>query len=179
MDDEDEDEEEIIIPQQVVIEEYDDEPDEDDEEEAEADDTFTKKGTEDRAFVDQQAKDYDEMKKRKRDEIAHLKQARLNAQAKLSKKQRELTALEIQIRKSEYIDTRERVAGAREEAEHHGDVTRADRADVEIDEIKKENKDDAEELKHNQLLSEVKALRDVDTEAARKISLLEHDLLRS
>ena len=176
--DDEEEEEEIVIPQQIVIEEYDDDTDEEDED-GQADDTFTKKGTDDRAFVDQQAKDYDEMKKRKRDEIVRLKQARLNAQAKLSKKQRELTALEIQIRKSEYIDTRERVAGAREEAEHHGDVTRADRADVEIDEIKKENKDDAEELKHNQLLSEVKALRDVDTEAARKISLLEHDLLRS
>ena len=177
MDDEDEDE--IIIPQQVVIEEYDDEPDEGDEEEAEADDVYTKKGTGDRAFVDQQAKDYDEMKKRKRDEIAHLKQARLNAQAKLSKKQRELTALEIQLRKSEYVNTRERVASAREEVEHHGTITREERADTEIEEIKKDNKDDEEELKHKALLVEVKALRDVDTEAARKISLLEHELLRS
>ncbi len=174
----DDEEEEIVIPQQIVIEEYDDDLDEEDEEE-QSDDTFTKKGTEDRAFVDQQAKDYDEMKKRKRDEIAHLKQARLNAQAKLSKKQRELTALEIQLRKSEYVDTRERVAGARKEVEHRGDMTREDRADVEIDEIKKENKDDVEELKHKELLAEVKELRDIDTEAARKISLLEHDLLRS
>ena len=175
----DEDEEEIIIPQQVVIEEYDDEPDEDDEEEAEADDTFTKKGTEDRAFVDQQAKDYDEMKKRKRDEIAHLKQARLNAQAKLSKKQRELTALEIQLHKSEYVDTRERVASAREEVEHHGTITREERADTEIEEIKKDNRDDLEEEKHRTLLLEVTELRNIDTEAARKISLLEHELLRS
>lgn len=168
------------MPQQIIIEGYDDDaPDEDDDEETETDDTFTKKGTDDRAFVDQQAKDYDEKKKRMRDEIAHLKQSRLNAEAKLSKKQRELTALEIQLRKSEYIDTRDRVAGAREEADHHGDITREQRADTEIEEIKKVNKDDAEDIKHKELLAEVKALKDIDTEAARKISLLEHDLLRS
>lgn len=176
----DDDEEEIVIPEQIVIEEYDDDvDDEEDEEEELTDDTFTKKGTDDRSFVDQQAKDYDEMKKRRRDEIARLKQARLNAQSKLSKKQRELTALEIQLRKSEYVDTRERVAGARKEVEHHGDMTREDHADVEIDEIKKENKDDAQEAKHKELLAEVKALKDVDEEAARKISMLEHELLRS
>lgn len=176
-DDEDEVEEyvEVAIPQQV-IEQYDDD---DEEEEEVADDTFTKKGTEDRAFVDQQAKAYDEMKKQKRDEIAQLKQARLNAQAKLSKKQRELAALEIQLRKSAYVETRERVASEREESERHGTITREERADTEIDEIKKENKDDAEETKHRELTAEVKALRDIDTEAARKISLLEHELLRS
>ena len=173
----DDEEEEVVIPQQIVIEEYDD--DDDDDDEAETDDTFTKKGTDDRAFVDQQAKDYDEMKRKKREEITHLKQARLNTQAKLSKKERELSALEIQLRKSAYVETRERVVDEREEREQRGNTSREVRADKEVDQIKKENKDDIEAEKHRTLLAEVVVLRDIDAEAARKISLLEHGLLRS
>lgn len=173
----DDEEEEVVIPQQIVIEEYD--VDDDNDDEAETDDTFTKKGTDDRAFVDQQAKDYDEMKRKKREEITHLKQARLNTQAKLSKKERELSALEIQLRKSAYVETRERVVDEREEREQRGNTSREVRADKEVDQIKKENKDDIEAEKHRTLLAEVVVLRDIDAEAARKISLLEHELLRS
>ena len=173
----DDEEEEVVIPQQIVIEEYD--VDDDNDDEAETDDTFTKKGMDDRAFVDQQAKDYDEMKRKKREEITHLKQARLNTQAKLSKKERELSALEIQLRKSAYVETRERVVDEREEREQRGNTSREVRADKEVDQIKKENKDDIEAEKHRTLLAEVVVLRDIDAEAARKISLLEHELLRS
>ena len=162
---------------------YDDDEIEDFEEETEeatADiESYQEKGTSDRALVDQQAKDYDEMKRKKRDEITHLKQARLNAQAKLSKKERELSALEIQLRKSAYTETRERVADEREESEQRGNVSREIRADKEVDQIKKENKDDIEEEKHRTLLAEVVELRNIDAEAARKISLLDHELLRS
>ena len=37
---------------------------------------YVKKGTDDRAFVDAQAKEYDEMKRKKRAELEHLKTER-------------------------------------------------------------------------------------------------------
>ena len=157
------------------IDEYAEESQHDDAQAA----AYEKKGTDDRALVDQQAKEYDEMKRRKREEITHLKQARLNAQSKLSKKERELAALEIQLRKSAYMNTRERVAEARIEVEQRGSATREDQAVIEVDEIKRENKDEIEDEKHRSLLAEVAALKNIDNEAARKISLLEHELLRS
>ena len=160
----------------------DDEFDEDEEGEelatTEADESYTKKGAEDRAFVDEQAKEYDEMKKRKRDELAVLKSRRLGAQSKLAKKERELHQLELEIRKSEYGDTRERVAGERAVLPEGEQAMREEKATREINELAKGNVQSENEIAHDVLLREVRALRSEVDEAARTISLLEHEILR-
>lgn len=166
--------EEIIVPE--IIDEEDGVGGEEEEDSA---DPYTQKGFDDRAVVDQQAKEYDEMKRKKRSEITQLKQARLTTQAKLSKKERELAAFELQLRKSAYLDTRARVAGERQDAEQRDNQTREVVADKEVEEIKRDNKEGTEDAEYRVLLEEVRTLRGIDTELARKISLLEHELLRS
>jgi hypothetical protein len=160
---------------------YDDEDeyqDESEPEQSQADLAFSQKGVADRAFVDQQAKEYDEMKKRKRDAIDALKHERLAAQSKLDNKQRELSALELRLRKDDYLETRERVASERND-QPEGEFAREQQADIDIGEMRKESEHAARNSEYEVKLSEVRALKAIVDESARKISILEHDLLRS
>ncbi len=157
-DEEDDDEGEIGLGQQVLD---------------------TKKGIDDRAFVDEQAKEYDAMKKRKRDELAALKQKRLAAQSKLSGKERALHALEIALKLDQYVETRERIAEQRSEVSEDAQIAREEKAEKEIEGVTKGNDRIAREGEYAALLAEVKVLRASADEAARAISLLEHELFRS
>ncbi len=163
---------------------YDDddefEEDEDIEETQSAAETeaYDKKGVDDRALVDQQAKDYDEMKKRKRDEIVALKSRRLNAQSKLSKKERELHQIELELRKSQYVDTRERILLERTALPEGEQAIKEEKAIREIKEVAKGNERDENAIRHETLSREVKELRLEVDETARTISLLEHAILR-
>ena len=165
---------------------YDDEDDDDDDEyeddgeiglNQQAQDA--KKGTDDRAFVDEQAKEYDAMKKRKRDELARLKQVRLAAQSKLSAKERKLHALEIALNRDQYVETRERIADERSEVSEDAQTAREEKAQKEIEGVTKANDRIVREGEYAALLAEVKELRTSADEAARAISLLEHELFRS
>lgn len=139
---------------------------------------YETKGKEDRAFVDQQSKQYDEQKKRQRDEIAKLKNTRLAAQSKLAHKEHELSALEILLRKDQYLETRERVRSGHEEAMHDEAFTREEKADVEVEEISRISDRAAREAEHDALKKECAVLKaDVD-EISRQISLLEYALIR-
>lgn len=140
---------------------------------------YETKGKEDRAFVDQQSKDYDEAKKKQRDEINRLKNTRLTAQSKLSHKERELASLELVLRKDQYLDTRERVKKEHEEAMHDETFTREEKADLEVDEINRTMDKETREAEHEKLKKECAVLKaDVD-EISRQISLLEYALIRS
>lgn len=139
----------------------------------------TKKGADDRAFVDQQAKEYDEMKKRKRDELAALKQERLALESKLGAKERVLHALEIKLKRGEYLDMRESIRNERSEVSADERTAREEKADKEIGVIAKDNEYAAIEAEHTELLTEVTALRNSADEIARAVSLLEHDIFRS
>ena len=161
---------------------YDEDEYEDEEGEIGVDEAtaaYAKKGTDDRAFVDQQAKDYDEMKRKKRAAIDSLKKDRLTAQSKFSSKQRELNTLEIALRQDHYVETRERVKDERDEAMREEKATREERADIEVEQIARAGDRNEREEKHKVLLEECAALKAVVDETARQISLLEHELLRS
>jgi len=151
---------------------------EDDEEETEVSDIYQTKGADDRAFVDAQAKEYDAMKKKKRDELTSLKQRRLAAQSKLSAKERALHQLELDLKKDTYIETRERVASDRAPQSEEDGLSREAHADREINEIGKMNERTQKELEYAELLRDVATLKGISDEAARTISLLEHELLR-
>ncbi len=160
---------------------YDDEDEDDDEGEIDMEQQVidAKKGTDDRAFVDEQAKEYDAMKKRKRDELAALKQRRLAAQSKLGAKERTLHALEIALKRDQYVETRERIADERSEVSEDAQTAREEKAEKEIEGVTKGNDRIERESEYATLLAEVKALRVRADEAARAISLLEHELFRS
>lgn len=160
---------------------YDDEDDDEDEGEIGLDQQVldAKKGTDDRAFVDEQAKEYDAMKKRKRDELAALKQKRLTTQSKLGTKERKLHALDIALKRDQYIETRERIAEERSEVSEDAQTAREEKAEKEIEGVTKENDRIEREGEYAALLAEVKELRTSAEEAARAISLLEHELFRS
>jgi hypothetical protein len=162
---------------------YDDEEDIEDEEYEigleQAAEAYDTKGKEDRAFVDQQAKEYDEVKKKKRDEITHLKNIRLTAQSKLAHKERELAALLLTIRKDQYLETRERVQDEREEAMHDEKFTREEKADLEVEGINREMDREDREAKHEELRKECAELKAHVDEISRQISLLEYELIRS
>lgn len=161
---------------------YDDDDDEDDDEGEiglEQQEIDAKKGTDDRVFVDEQAKEYDAMKKRKRDELAALKQRRLTAQSKLGAKERKLHALEIALKRDQYVETRERIAEERSEVSEDAQIAREEKAEKEIAGVTKGNDRIEREEEYATLLAEVKELRVSADEAARAISLLEHELFRS
>ncbi len=162
---------------------YDDEDDEEDEayelELEKVDEAYQSKGKDDRSLVDQQSKDYDEQKNRKRAEINKLKAIRLDAQSKFSHKERELTALELVLRKDQYLETRERVKSEHEEAMHDEAFTREEKADIEVSEISRESDRKAREEKHAELRRECAELKASVDEISRQISLLEYALIRS
>lgn len=160
---------------------YDDEDEDDDEGEIGLEQQVldAKKGTDDRAFVDEQAKEYDAMKKRKRDELALLKQKRLTAQSKLGAKERALHTLEIALKRDQYVETRERIAEERGEISEDAQTAREEKAEKEIEGVTKGNDRLVREEEYSALLAEVKGLRASADEAARAISLLEHELFRS
>ena len=161
---------------------YDEEEEDDDDNEiglGEDSEAYESKGKDDRAFVDQQAKEYDEMKKKKRDVITHLKNVRLDAQSKLSHKERELTSLELLLRKDQYLETRERVKDERDEVMHKDGFTREERADVEVEEINREMDRADRAAKHEELRKECAELKLRVDEVSRQISLLEYELIRS
>ncbi len=160
---------------------YDDEDEYEDEynsPEANAGVVYEEKGKSDRAFVDQQAKEYDEMKKRKNKELEVLKARRLSAQAKLATKERELHALKIDLRKEEFVDKRERVAKARQPLSEVSEMTREEKAVSEVEDIVNKNVEIERDTMHATLLREVSLLRIEVDEVARKISLMEHELMR-
>ncbi len=140
---------------------------------------YETKGKEDRAFVDQQSKEYDEQKKRQRDEITKLKNTRLAAQSKLAHKERELAALELVLRKDDYLETRERVKSEHENAMHEESFTREEKADVEVEEISRVSDKQAREAEHEALKKECATLKENVDEISRQISLLEYALIRS
>ncbi len=165
---------------------YEDEDEDEDEDDDDEDETGfdqqmedAKKGTDDRAFVDEQAKEYDAMKKRKRDLLAALKQKRLTAQSKLSAKERKLHALEIALKRDQYVETRERIAEERSEVSEDAQTAREEKAEKEIEVVTKGNDRIEREGEYAALLTEVKELHASADEAARAISLLEHELFRS
>lgn len=141
--------------------------------------SYEKKGTDDRAFVDTQAKEYDEIKRKKRAELEHLKTKRLSAQSKLSAKEHELSALELLMRKDDYLDTKERVRDAREEVSNDSVHEREETATKEVAVIANLIEHDTHEAKHTELLKEKTLLKSNVDEVARQISLLEHEILRS
>lgn len=140
---------------------------------------YETKGKEDRAFVDQQSKEYDEQKRHQRDEITKLKNTRLAAQSKLSHKERELAALELVLRKDDYLETRERVKSEHETAMHDEAFTREEKADVEVEEISRVSDKQAREVEHEALRKECAVLKAHVDEISRQISLLEYALIRS
>ena len=140
---------------------------------------YVKKGTDDRAFVDAQAKEYDEMKRKKRAELEHLKTERLSAQSKLSAKEHELTILELLLRKDNYLDTKDRVRDAREESTEASLRTREETANKEVAAIANSNQYDTHEAKRTELLKEKMMLKSKVDEVSRQISLLEHEVMRS
>lgn len=140
---------------------------------------YAEKGKADRSFVDQQAKEYDEAKRKKREELAHLKILRLEAQSKLSHKERELAALELSIRKDEYLETRERVKDERDIAMSEEVQTREQAADTEVSAINLESERRTREQSRDTLRRECAVLKTNADEAGRKISLLEYEIIRS
>jgi paraquat-inducible protein B len=142
-------------------------------------DAYETKGRDDRAFVDQQAKEYDEMKRKKRDEIARAKNERLVAQNKLSAKERELASLELSIRKDEYVETRERVRDTREAILSENVDSREATAEQEVEAIHLEMDREDRERKRDELQKECATLKSTVDELGRNISLLEYELLRS
>ncbi len=137
------------------------------------------KGKDDRAFVDSQAKEYDDMKRKKREEVTKLKSERNSAQFKLSAKERELSALRLVIRKDEYLETRERVKETREEAERQEEATREEKADTEVAEIARDSERADREREYADLERECAALKAHVDELSRRISLVEYEIIRS
>lgn len=160
---------------------YDDEDEFEEDEEIAVDQTavYETKGAEDRAFVDQQAKDYDEARKKKRAEIARLNSTRLSAQFKLGQQESKLKALELAIAKDEYLDTREK--GRDERNKETGDTAEAreQNAAIDLDEINRTSDIALRKNEYDLLSSECKKLKAEVDEIARQISLLEHELARS
>lgn len=160
---------------------YDDEDEFDEDEEilAEQADVYESKGAEDRAFVDQQAKDYDEARKKKRAEITRLNTTRLSAQFKLGQQEQKLKALELAIAKDEYIDTRER--GRDERNKEIGDDTEAreQNAEIDLEEVRRISDIALRKNEYETIHSECVKLKAEVDEIARQISLLEHELARS
>ncbi len=74
---------------------------------------YQKKGSDDRAFVDQQAKDYDEERRKKRAEFVKLHQRLLALRSEISRRERELRDLGVEIEKEDYRETKERVIAER------------------------------------------------------------------
>ena len=140
---------------------------------------YETKGKEDRSFVDQQSKEYDEVKKKQRDEITKLKNTRLAAQSKLSHKERELATIELALRKDQYLETRERVRSEHEEAMHDEIFTREEKADIEVEEISRVSDKAAREAEYEKLKKEFTVLKANVDEISRQISLLEYALVRS
>lgn len=140
---------------------------------------YETKGKEDRSFVDQQSKEYDEVKKKQRDEITKLKNTRLAAQSKLSHKERELATIELALRKDQYLETRERVRSEHEEAMHDEIFTREEKADIEVEEIGRVSDKAAREAEYEKLKKEFTVLKANVDEISRQISLLEYALVRS
>ncbi len=141
-------------------------------------DAYAEKGKQDRAFVDQQAKDYDELKRKKREELSHLKIHRQEAQSKLARKERELHTLDLSIRKDEYLETRERVQDVRDVVMQGNEISREMSADTEVAAINLATDRHDREDERARLAKECALLKTNADEAARKISLLEYEILR-
>lgn len=140
---------------------------------------YATKGQSDRADVDQQAKDYDALKKKKRDTLTALEQKRLVLQSKLSNKEHELHALTLDKNRDAYLDTRERVQEARAQEVADKPLTREEEGDRDVADIAVRNDKDELARKEEQLHEEIGALKTEVNEAARAISLLQHELLQS
>lgn len=153
---------------------YDDNDDNDDAEER-----FYQVGIEARKEVDAQAKEYDDRKRQKREELARLKAEWTSAQAKFTTKTRELRALELAQKKESYLDTRERVVAEREHLPDEGVLTREASADVEIMELHNKMAIDERRDSLLALREEVRVKKMAVDELSRKISLLEHEILRT
>jgi hypothetical protein len=178
--DEYDDEEEVEEVVQVFEVPEEEMYDEDDDEAADAlAASYSAKGRADRDLVDAQAREYDDKKKLKRDEVTRLKQFVLSSKSVLSKRERALHDLDIALKKDHYLETRERVVREREEATASDAVLHEEAMNDELKEIEKRNARAAREEESHKLAGEVSALKQEINDAVRRIATLEQELLRS
>jgi len=194
----------LEIEEQPIYEviEDDDDDDEFDEnafEEA-ADDPYIAKGKEDRALVDQQAKEYDETKRNMRAELAKLRERLQILKGDIAKKERRLRDLNIELEKEDYREMKEDIVRARKEAQIVADggevkdsvenTPALDGVGIEFvgtdmeEEVlspamQKRIEREAKRKERLELEEEIKKLRLAANEKERVVSQLEHRLLRS
>jgi hypothetical protein len=201
------DDDEDIVDEYVEVEEQpvyevvdDDEDDVDDDFEEHEDDPYVTKGKNDRSFVDQQAKDYDEEKRKKRVELAKLRQKLQIIKGNISKKERELRDLDIQLEKEDFREMKEGVVQARKDAQAMaaGDEVKEDTGrestmstagieftGTDMDEevlspaMQKRIEREAKRRKRAELEEEIKKLRLLASKEERVVSQLEYQILRS
>lgn len=184
---------------EIIEDDDDDEFDEEGFEEA-SDDPYAKKGKDDRSFVDQQRLDYDEQKRKKRAEVARLRMKLQTLKGTISKKERELRDLLIELEKEEYREIKEGVIAARKEAQSRQEGENIEEGiekvnpmsapgieftGTDMDEevlspaMQKKIEREAKRERRKTLEAEIRALRERANEEERVVSQLEHELLRS
>lgn len=174
-DDDEQEEDEVVnvyYVDEVIEEEEEEEPDITSE-------AFLAKGREDRAFVDAQAREYDERKQEKRKEVTRLKQSILSMKSTLAKKEHELKLLSIAVDKDQYLETRARVVREREEATETAEEKHERVLADELKEIEIRNAREARARQEEVLTQEVKALKQTIDETVRRVAMLEQEILRS
>lgn len=174
-DDEQEEDEEVVnvyYVDELVEEEEEEEPDL-------VNEAFLAKGREDRAFVDAQAREYDERKQEKRKEVTRLKQSILSMKSSLAKKEHELKLLSIAVDKDRYLETRARVVREREEATETAEEKHERVLADELKEIEIRNARETRARQEEVLTQEVKALKQTIDETVRRVAMLEQEILRS
>ncbi len=174
-DDDEQEEDEVVnvyYVDEVIEEEEEEEPDITSE-------AFLAKGREDRAFVDAQAREYDERKQEKRKEVVRLKQSILAMKSSCAKKERELKTLSIAVEKDRYLETRARVVREREEATETAEEKHERVLADELKEIEIRNARESRAKQEESLTQEIKALKQSIDEAVRRVAMLEQEILRS
>lgn len=196
------DEDDIEAEDKPVYEiiEDDDEDFDDEEFQEESDDPYRAKGKGDRAFVDQQRQEYDDERRKKRAEIARLRMKLQTLKGRISKKERELRDLDIQLEKEDYREMKERVVQARKDVENHaeGGATPDNETEnspisapgiefsgTDMDEevlspaMQKRVEREAKRARRRELEEEITRMKQEASEEERVVSQLEHQFLRS
>ncbi len=174
-DDDDEVEEVIEVYEVPVEEEYEEEEDF----ENDTPDAGVARGFADRALVDEQAKAQDAQKKAKRDKLAALKQSMLADRSTLAKQERELHALEQDIKKDGYLETRERVVREREEVGATDEEKEEQSRGEAFAEIEQHSARRERTATHERLSKDLLATKAAIGEKVRAIAMIEQELLRS
>lgn len=199
-DDDDVIDEYVEVEEQPVYEIIEDDDDDEEGFEEASDDPYAKKGKDDRSFVDQQRLDYDEQKRKKRAEVARLRMKLQTLKGTISKKERELRDLLIELEKEEYREIKEGVIAARKEAQSRQEGENIEEGiekvnpmsapgieftGTDMDEevlspaMQKKIEREAKRERRKTLEAEIRALRERANEEERVVSQLEHELLRS